>query len=101
MSELSEWNVNEDGGTDTKQIMEEAKRIQKSYQTVEEDDQPQLETAWDDVSGAELDPKAVRQARREEIEYVRKMNLYTNKSEDVSTLNVPMSFCVCMSRNRG
>ena len=33
--------------------------------------------AWDDVSGAALDPKGVRKAREEEIQYVKKMNLYT------------------------
>ena len=36
-----------------------------------------MERAWDDVSGAGLNPKAVRQARTEDIEYVKKMNLYT------------------------
>ena len=30
------------------------------------------------MSGAGLDPQAVRQARAEEIEYVRKMGLYTD-----------------------
>ena len=70
-------NVNTDGNIDTRKIMEEAKKLQKQYQTVEEDDQPQMEMVWDDVSGAELDPKVVRKAREEEIEYVRKMKLYT------------------------
>ena len=40
--------------------------------------------AWDDVSGAELNPKEVKKARAEEIEYVRRMNLYTK---------VPISEC--------
>ena len=61
----------------TKDLMEEAETIKARYKTIEEDDSPDLEVAWDDVSGAELDPKAVRKARVEEIEYVRKMNLYT------------------------
>ena len=34
------------------------------------------EEAWDDVSGAPLDPQEVRRARREEIDYVHKLNLY-------------------------
>ena len=38
----------------------------------------------DDVSGAELDPKIVKQARMDEIEYVRTMKLYTK---------VPISEC--------
>ena len=36
-----------------------------------------MEIAWDDVSGAELDPAAVKKARAEEIDYVHKMSLYT------------------------
>ena len=39
---------------------------------------------WDDNSGSELDPKAVRQAREEEIQYFREMKLYTK---------VPISQC--------
>ena len=37
----------------------------------------QLEEAWDDVSGAQLDPKEVRRARMEEIEYIHKIYFYT------------------------
>ena len=33
--------------------------------------------AFDDVSGAELDPKIVKEARKIEIEYFRKMGVYT------------------------
>ena len=36
-----------------------------------------LETAWDDVSGVELDPHSVKKPRAEEIEYVNKMTFYT------------------------
>ena len=41
--------------------------------------------AWGDVSGAELSPAAVRAARAEEVEYVKKMHLY---------VKVPVSECV-------
>ena len=50
--------------------------IKKKYKIVEEDESEELEIIWDDMSGAELDPKAVRRARGEEIDYVRKMDLY-------------------------
>ena len=36
-----------------------------------------MQLAWCDVSGAALDPKAVRKARQEEVDYVRKMKLHT------------------------
>ena len=45
--------------------------MMKKYKIVEDEDEHELEMAWDDVSGATLDPKEVRRARREEIEYVR------------------------------
>ena len=51
--------------------------MRSKYPTVEEDNGKEMEQAWDDVSGASLDPSAVRKARAEEIEYVRKMQLYT------------------------
>ena len=44
---------------------------------MDEDDHAALETAWDDISGAELNPEEVKKARAEEIDYVRKMSLYT------------------------
>ena len=67
------------GGTDnttSKELRESAGELKHKYKTVEEGNEDQLEAAWDDVSGAELDPNMVREARREEIEYVRKMHLY-------------------------
>ena len=73
-------NVNLDVNVDSKDLMDEAKKLEPRCPTVGEDDQPQFGTAWDDVSGAGLDPQPVRLARREEIEYVRKMNLYTKVS---------------------
>ena len=63
----------------------EASEMKKKLKTVEEEeDGPHMQEAWDDVSGAELNPELVMKARREEIEYVRKMNLYTK---------VPISQC--------
>lgn len=61
-----------------------ADELKKSYRTVEEDLSEQLEEAWDDVSGAQLNPKAARAARNEEIEYIHKMKLYSK---------VPTSLC--------
>ena len=33
--------------------------------------------AWDDVSGAELDPQMVHRARLKELEYIDKMGVWT------------------------
>ena len=54
-----------------------ADEIKQKCRTVAEDLNEQLEKAWDDVSGAQLDPKAVRKARSEEVDYVHKMKLYS------------------------
>ena len=75
-----EYDENQSSGS----IMNVAKQIKEECRTVEEEDPMELEMAWDDVSGAELDPKMVRKAREEEIQYVRKMNLYEK---------VPISQC--------
>ena len=53
-----------------------AEKLKKKYRTVEEEDDEQLEIAWDDVSGAEINANMVKDARREEMDYVRKMHLY-------------------------
>ena len=34
-----------------------------------------LQEAWDDVSGAALDPKKVRRARLKEIQYIKDKNV--------------------------
>ena len=70
-------NINANGQDDSKQMAMEKENLKKRYKIVEVDNDEELEMAWDDVSGAELDTKAVKQARIEEIEYVRKMSLYT------------------------
>ena len=64
---------------------EESQELKRKCKTIEEEDvNIELEEAWDDVSGAELNPQLVRKARLEEMEYVNKMNLYTK---------VPISQC--------
>ena len=62
--------------TSSQDLMNVAKEMMKKYKTIEEPECEDLEVAWDDVSGAELDPKQVRKAREEEVEYVHKMKLY-------------------------
>ena len=74
--------TNETNGQSLKQV---ANKIIARYRTVEEDNEEELQQAWDDVTGAALDPKEVRRARREEIEYVQKMQFYTK---------VPKSECI-------
>ena len=69
--------VNTDEGGNSSGWKQESKRLQEQYRTVEEDHTNEMETAWDDVFGAELNPTEVRKARQEEIEYVKKMKLYT------------------------
>ena len=49
----------------------------KTGPTAEEDFDKELMEAWDDVSGKELSPEKVRAARKEEVEYIRKIQLYT------------------------
>ena len=44
--------------------------------TATEEVDEELNIAWDDVSGQELDSKMVRAAREEEVKYIRKTNLY-------------------------
>ena len=60
-----------------------SKRFKKMLQNAMKK-QNRGEYAVDDVSGALLDPKMVKKARAEEIEYVRTMKLYTK---------VPISEC--------
>ena len=62
--------------TSSKQLMSIKKEIQSKYKTADEDEDQTWLEAYDDVSGAQLDPKKVQQARREEVDYVRKMHLY-------------------------
>ena len=65
-------------------ILDELKQIQLNAAQCHEEYQYE-EYAEDDVSGAYLDPKMVRNARKDEIDYVRSMKLYTK---------VPISECL-------
>lgn len=47
-----------------------------SKSTVTEDFEADLAMAWDDVTGKELDATKVAQARKEEVDYIHKTNLY-------------------------
>ena len=77
-------NLDNDGTTSSAELQNSAQKIKHKYPTVEEDNDEDLEAAWDDVSGMEFDPKMVKAARQEEIEYVRKIHLYDK---------VPISEC--------
>ena len=68
----------------SKELLHTAKQMEKTYKIGEGEDPEEMEIAWDDVSGAELDPGKVRKAREEEIQYVRIMGLYET---------VPISEC--------
>ena len=59
-----------------KSIMKMAKQIEEKCKIVEDDDELEAEEAWDDVPGKALDPKQVRKARQEEIDYIHEMGLY-------------------------
>ena len=69
------------GGTEatSKDLMNVAEDLRRKCKTAGEPDNGTAEKAWDGVSGAELDPNKVRQARAEEIEYVHKMKLYEKR----------------------
>lgn len=82
-----EINTETPGGTLMK-IIEES---QEKCKTIEEDLEEQLERAWDDASGAQLDPNVVKLAREEEIDYVYNANRY-NK--------VPISECYQSTREK-
>lgn len=60
----------------SREFLNIAKQTPKKYKAIEEDNEVELDQAWGDVSGATLNPKMVRRAREEDIEYVRTMNLY-------------------------
>ena len=70
-------NIQLENGTTSKDLMEEANRMKRKYKIIEEEDGEEYLEAWDDVSGSPLNPKEVQRARKEEIEYVHKMNRYT------------------------
>ena len=59
-----------------KQLVRAANELTERYKTIEEENEDLGEDAWDDVSGDALDPKEVKRARQEEIDYVRIIELY-------------------------
>ena len=67
-----------DGDCDigSKELMDVSRHIATQYRTVVEDHSIELEAAWDDVPGAALNPKEVKRARSEEMEYVHQMESY-------------------------
>ena len=69
-------NVEHNGEWSSRDWRNTAKHVHEKYKTIEEENEEELDVAWDDVFGAELDPQKVRRAREEEIEYVKKMDLY-------------------------
>ena len=69
-------NVEYSDERSSQEFMNIAKELSKKYKTVEEDNDVALEIAWDDVSGAALNPKEVGRARMEEIKFVRDRDLY-------------------------
>ena len=69
-------NIESERETTSKELMKEVGKLKERYQTVEEEEDINDEEVWGDVSGAPFDPQEIKRARREEIEYVRKTNLY-------------------------
>ena len=57
-------------------MAKEANRLKETCRTVEEEDEIDVEEAWDDACGAPLELEEVKRARREEIDYVHKINFY-------------------------
>lgn len=59
-----------------KDVKEQLQQLHHRYKIAEEDYSSALEAAWGDVTGAELDPQMVKQARSEEVKCIHKMKLY-------------------------
>ena len=70
-------NIGDPSKETSEELKKTANELKMRYKTVEEENDQELEEAWDYVSGAQLDPKVVRGARQEEVEYIHKMNLYS------------------------
>ena len=52
-------------------MMSQSQQLAEKCRTVEENDDEELGVAFDDVSGAELDPKKVYKAQMEEVKFIR------------------------------
>lgn len=89
--------------TSSRELLNIAKQLYDQYRIIEEDNANELEVAWDDVSGAILDPKEVRRARTGEIRVVTEMGLYEKvpiKQCHERTGNAPISVR-CIDINKG
>ena len=69
-------NIESDEQQTSTDLTKTKRQLEEKYQTVDEDEEIESEVAWDDVFGAALCPQQVRKAREEEVECVRKMQLY-------------------------
>ena len=65
-------------------MMAQSQQIADKCGTVEENDDEELAAAFDNVSGAELGPKKVYEARMEDVKFIRDMKFYDK---------VPVSEC--------
>ena len=63
-------------GRDAMEAQEESEAMLNQVELAEEEDHPDLISAYDDVSGAPLDPEKVYEARMEEVNFTRGMGLY-------------------------
>lgn len=70
-------NMNGEGAATSNELLKDADKTKDKHRTVEEDEVRGGYEAWDDVSGAPLDLEEVMGSRREEIEYVKHMSLYS------------------------
>ena len=61
----------------SEQLMKVAKELEEKYQIVEENEDELVEEICDDVFGVSPDPKMVKRARQEEIDYIHKMSRYS------------------------
>ena len=64
------------------EAQEESEEILQQVKLAEEHDHPNLAEAYDDISGAMLDPQQVYKARMEEVKFIRDMRLYDKVSTD-------------------
>lgn len=56
----------------SRDTMNMSEGLEKQYKTVEENNDEEIEMAWDDVSGVGPNPGSVKKAGQEESQYVRK-----------------------------
>ena len=65
-----------EGFKDSAEAQGASKHVLQQVKLAEEEEHPDLVPAFDDVSGAPLDPEKVHAARMEEIEFIRGIGLY-------------------------